>query len=147
MSAHKQALHVVSQDWSLFLRPRGAIAVTAMAPYGWPGEFSVLFAPKAVICAGLWNSSWQVCPPASVVVFDTDFRDAEAYGALTHETVYAGQSAYGATTFWYAQGSDLPDPATVFERVTPATATSRPVISPAATLSPLATITPAARTP
>jgi len=107
--------HTAGREWSMFLAPRGAIQVTVVGPAAWPPEYTALYAPTARICVGLWVTSWGICPPAQVVIFDMDRSDAQAYGARTHLRVVAGPSEDSTTRFWYADGHNLPDPARVLQ--------------------------------
>jgi Dolichyl-phosphate-mannose-protein mannosyltransferase len=109
----RQAFYNSAHEWALFLAPRGAMAVTVVGPYGWPGEYPVLYAPAARICAGRWYSAWSRCPPARIIIFDNDSLDAYRYAAVAHVPSHVGQSDDKTLRYWYAEGQHLPDPARV----------------------------------
>lgn len=107
------AFRVPAHEWALFLAPRGVIQVTSVSPRGWPNEYVSLYAPRALVCTGLWVSTWQACPPSQLIIFDSDEADAQRYTALTHLATHPGPSDDITVRFWYAEGHNLPDPAHV----------------------------------
>jgi len=111
------AFHVAAHEWALFLEPRGALQVTGVGPRGWPGEYVSLYAPSAQICQGRWSRAWQTCPPSHVIIFDSDEADARRYTAATHIATHPGPSDDTTVRFWYAEGTNLPDPAHVLAGV------------------------------
>jgi hypothetical protein len=111
--ATRQAFYNSAHEWSLFIGPRGAIPVTVVGPYGWAVEFPTLYAPAASICQGRWDSTWNRCPLARIVIFDNDPLDAQHYAAGAGVPIHPGQSEDGIVRYWYAEGQPLPDPAHV----------------------------------
>lgn len=105
-----QVYYNSAHEWSIFIARRGAIPVTVIGPSGWAGEFVTLFAPRARLCTGRWDTTWNACPPARIIIFDHDQTDARHYAALTHRSVHAGPSDDAITRFWYVEGQNLPDP-------------------------------------
>ncbi len=112
-----QAFDNETHEWSLFLQPRGAVAVTVLGPAGWAVEFPTLYAPQATICPGRWMDTWARCPPPQFVIFDDDPGDAQQYAHLAHMRVHLDLSPDKITDFWYAEGQNLPDPAQLLGKV------------------------------
>jgi Dolichyl-phosphate-mannose-protein mannosyltransferase len=110
---HYMRFYTGAREWSVFLGPRRAIAVTVVSPTGYPGEFARLYAPAARICMGRWNNTWTPCPPARIIIFDSAALEAQRYQAATHVPVRGVPSDDGVVRFWYAEGRHLPDPAHV----------------------------------
>jgi hypothetical protein len=102
--------HPAALEWSRFLASRGPVAVTVIAPIGFPGEYATLFAPNARVCNGRWYDAWQSCPPAQFLIFDQDPTDADRYGQLTDHVVLPGASDDSVTRYWYVSGPGLADP-------------------------------------
>ena len=114
---YRVAFHNTARDWGPLLGKQGRVAVTGIGPVGWAGEFVTLFAPEATVCNGRWYDTWSRCPPAQIIVFDQDEQDMRRYQRSTRLSVRAGASFEGAPSFWYVQGRELPDPATVLHQV------------------------------
>jgi len=114
LPAVRAAFDNPAHEWALFLRPRGALPVTVVAPVFWPLEYSNLYAPQAVICSAVSGTTWQPCPPTHIVIFNGDQADAMRYATATGLTVKAGPSYGAPSLYWYAEnrGQDrpLPDP-------------------------------------
>lgn len=108
---HGQRFHTAVREWSVLLGPRGAVLVTVVSPTGYPGEFQRLYAPRAKLCNGLWGATWMPCPPAQVVIFETDSALARRYTRATGVVTSGVRSDDGVVRFWYAEGTALPDPA------------------------------------
>lgn len=113
---HDQRFHTAAREWSVLLRPRGAVSVTVVSPTGYPGEFQRLYAPRATLCTGLWATTWTPCPPAQVVIFETDSALAQRYTRASGVVTRGVRSDDGVVRFWYAEGTVLPDPARVIGR-------------------------------
>lgn len=108
---HHDRFYSAAHTWSDFLASQGAIAVTVVAPYAYPVEFQRLYAPAALVCNGLWDTTWMPCPPARVIIFDNDPDQAQRYAASVGQVSHGVASQDGITRFWYVQGQALPDPA------------------------------------
>jgi len=109
-------------SYGKFLGSFGSTSATIVAPYGYAVEYLWLFAPQALVCNGLWTTSWQPCPPAHIVIFDDgDGSYAKDYGIATgHVPLIGSLNSTGQPAYWYVMSpSLLPDPAQVLGELPP----------------------------